>query len=77
MQPSRKKFLLWTTAVLSSVTLFKFLPAKKTKKIDTVKMLTEDGTLVEIDRDKIPGSKRKNITDPQLKGWIKNKPAQN
>jgi hypothetical protein len=71
--PSRKKFLLWTAAILSSVTVLKFLPGTgtKKKKSDTVKMLTQDGRLVEIDRDMISGSKRK-ITDPELKSWVKN-----
>ena len=68
---SRKKFLLWTAAVVTSVTALKFIPGTKKKKSDTVKMLTQDGTLVEIDIDKIPGSKRKNVTDPELQAWIK------
>ena len=68
---SRKKFLLWTAAVVTSVTALKFIPGTKKKKSETVKMLTQDGTLVEIDIDKIPGSKRKNVTDPELQAWIK------
>ena len=72
----RKKFLVWAAMVLSSIAVLKLIPAAKQKKNDTVKMLTEDGTLVEIDRDKIPGTKRKNITDPELKAWVKNKNTQ-
>jgi len=68
---SRKKFLLWTATVLSSVAAFKLIPSTKKKQTDTVKMLTEDGTLVEIDRDKIPGTKRKRITNPELQAWVK------
>ena len=74
--PGRKKFLVWAAMVLSSIAVLKLIPAAKQKKNDTVKMLTEDGTLVEIDRDKIPGTKRKNITDPELKAWVKNKNTQ-
>ena len=69
--PSRKKFLLWTAAVLSSASIFKFFSGREKKKSDTVKMLTEDGTLVEIERDRIPGSKKRNISDPELKAWVK------
>ena len=68
---SRKKFLLWTAALVTSVTALKFIPGTKKKKSDTVKMLAQDGTLVEIDIDKIPGTKRKNVTDHELQAWIK------
>jgi hypothetical protein len=44
------------------------IPAKKKK--DTVKMLTQDGRLVEIDKHMIAGSKRK-ITDTELKSWVR------
>ena len=47
---SRKKFLLWSAVVLCSAALFKFIPGSKKKKSDTVKMLAENGTLVEIDK---------------------------
>ena len=36
-------------------------------------MLTRDGKLVEVDREKIIGSKRKDITDEQLKNWVHKK----
>ena len=69
--PTRKKFVLWA-AVLSAATVLKFMPAaKKMEKKDTVKMLTQDGILVEIERDRIPGSKKRNITDSELKVWVK------
>ncbi|MEP7164858.1 MAG: hypothetical protein ABI741_09190 [Ferruginibacter sp.] len=71
---SRKKFLLWTATVLSSFTALKFLtPAKEKKegKTDTVKMLTQDGKLVAIDKDIIIRSARK-ISDKELQQWIKN-----
>lgn len=69
--PTRKKFLLWSAVLLSSATIFKFFSTSKSPKKDTVKMLTEDGTLVEIERDRIPGSKKRNISDPELKAWVK------
>lgn len=67
---SRKKFVLWGIGVLSSLTVLKFLPSATKKKKDTVKMLTQDGRLVEVDRDMITKSKGK-ITDAELKAWVK------
>jgi hypothetical protein len=78
MQPdkisSRKKFIVWGAAVLTSLTAFKlFTGSKKTApaKSATVKMLTQDGKLVEVDIDKIYCGKRKKISDEQLKKWVK------
>ena len=70
---SRKKFLLWGAAALSSIALLKNLPGNKKEKKETVKMLTQDGTLVEIDADKIYSSKREMISDKQLKSWVTKK----
>jgi len=67
---SRKKFLLWSAAILSAVTVLKFIPGNKHKKKNTVKMLTQDGKLVEVDADKLYCGTRKKITDEQLKHWI-------
>ena len=80
MQPtknltSRKKFIGWTAALAGFAAFFRFLPsAEKTDTIkkNTVKMLTRDGTLVEIDRDLVAGVNRK-ITDTELKKWVKTK----
>jgi len=71
---SRKKILLWGAALLSSITLLKFIPGNKTKKSKTVKMLTQDGKLVEIDVDKIKKSGTK-ISHDEIHDWIK--PQQN
>ena len=68
---SRKKFLQWGAALISSVTVLSLLPSKKKAAPQTVKMLTEDGKLVEVDMTSIAGTKRKNITDQELKSWIK------
>jgi len=70
---SRKKFLLWGISVLSSLTLLKFISGNKQKKTETIKMLTQDGKLVEVDVKKLPGRKRKKITDEQLKTWVNKK----
>ena len=71
---ARKKFLLWSLGILSSLTALKYIFPSKKKKKDSIKMLTQDGKLVEIDRDRLSGTKRK-ITDPELKAWVKNNSA--
>jgi hypothetical protein len=70
---SRKKFLLSGATVLSSLTVLKFISGNKQKKNGTVKMLTQDGKLVEVDEEKLFGSKRKKISDEQLKNWVNKK----
>ena len=67
---SRKKFLLWSTVLVGSATVFKFIKVKKKAESNTVKMLTEDGRLVEIDKSML-NSVSKKITDDELKTWVK------
>jgi len=67
---SRKKFLAWGVTALSSVTVFRFLKPPKKKKTETVKMLTTDGKLVEVNAAIIPNRKKK-ITNRELQNWIK------
>jgi hemerythrin superfamily protein len=74
---TRKKFLLWGAAVLSSLTAFKLITgSRKTRGgagEKTVKMLTQDGKLVEVDAEKLLFSKREKINDEQLKIWVHKK----
>ncbi|MFC0775007.1 hypothetical protein [Terrimonas alba] len=71
---NRKKFLLWGATILSSITVLKFLPYNKKKNNEpgneTVKMLTRDGKLVEIDK-KLLASSGKKISDKELQKWVK------
>jgi len=67
---SRKKFVLWSIAIVSSITALKLFPSASKKK-QTVKLLTQDGRLVEVEKDRIGASKIK-ITDEELKSWVKN-----
>jgi hypothetical protein len=67
--PSRKKFLLWGATILSSVTVLKFISGGKKKKSETVKMLTQDGKLVEVDIVAL-SAKKKKITNTELQNWI-------
>lgn len=66
---SRRKFITWGVASAALFTAVKFiLPAKK--KPETVKMLTQDGKLVEVDIASLPPQKKK-VTNDELKNWIK------
>ncbi len=74
---TRKKVLFWGAAILSSLTIWKLLPgAKSTAPLaeqDTVKMLGQDGKLVEISRKDLGCGNRKKITDEELKKWVNHK----
>lgn len=68
---SRKKFLgisLTAAAVLSGL---RFLTLGKKQEVKTVKMLTQDGKLVEIDADKVYSGNNRKISDEQLKNFVK------
>jgi hypothetical protein len=67
---SRKRFLLLGSTLLASVAALKFLKASKPEKSEMVKMLAQDGTLVEIDKALLISSAKK-ITDEELQRWIK------
>ena len=71
---SRKKFLLWSATALTSVTALKFFRTPKKKNVQTVKMLGEDGKLVEVSLSALP-SKKKKITNKELQNWIKKEKA--
>ena len=67
---SRRKFIGWglvSAAALSAVSYF--LPSGK-KEPQTVKMLTQEGKLVEVDIASFP-PKKKKITNGELQNWIK------
>ena len=69
---TRKQFLLWGAAVLSAFPLLKFGAGNKRNGQGTVKMLGQDGKLVEVDIEKLSGNKGKKISDEQLKNWVNN-----
>ncbi len=66
---NRRKFIIWgvASAVVFSAVKFIF-PSKKNK---TVKMLTQDGKLVEVNIASLP-QKKKKISNMELQNWIKN-----
>jgi len=75
--PTRRKFV-WGMGILSafaavgSITGLSFWRKKKPleNKKQTVKMLTQDGRLVEVDVARISGNMKK-VTNTELQHWIK------
>ena len=67
---SRKKFFLWSVGLLSSITAIRFFLGNglNKKKKNTVRMLTRDGRLVEIDESLLSNGKK--ITDKELQQWV-------
>lgn len=70
---TRKKFIGIGVATAAFFTAFRFLIPQKKKKTETVKMLTQDGKLVEVDVQTFYPSRGKKITDEQLKTWVNKK----
>ncbi len=66
-QTSRKSFLEWGMVFVFAGAGFLF--RKPQKRAHTVKMLTEDGKLVEIDVTNIPIQKQK-LRNGQIHTWI-------
>jgi hypothetical protein len=65
---SRKKFLFSGLSLAALAAFFKWGNPPEKKK--TVKFLTQDGKLVEIDMEKMPSS-RKTATKEDVQNWIK------
>lgn len=69
---TRKKFIGVSISAAALVTAFKFFIPEKKKKSSVVKMLTQDGTLVEVNVAALP-RKKKKITNKEMQSWIKPK----
>ena len=71
---SRKKFLIWCAALLSSLAILKLIPGRKKNPDhsakETVKVLGQDGKLVEIDKRLLSSSMGK-LSNEELQQWIK------
>ncbi len=70
---SRKKFLFWGLIAISSGFFYTLFTKKKKNEInaqDTVKLLTEDGRLVEVDKKYITKTGIKINTD-DIHDWVK------
>ena len=68
---SRKKFIGLGISSAALLATFRFLNfKKKDKEPGTVKMLTQDGKLVEVAIAALP-SKKKKITNKEMQTWVK------
>jgi hypothetical protein len=75
---TRKNFLLWGTALLSALAAMRIIKCSMKKKSQsekpvTVKMLGQDGKLVEIDVSALSCGKRKKVSDKELQNWVARK----
>ena len=70
---TRKRFIGIGISAAAKFTALRFFIPEKKKKPKTVKMLTQDGKLVEVDADMLYRGKRNKITDEQLKTWVNKK----
>jgi len=66
---SRRKFVFWGLGIASSLTALRLILPKK-KKNTTVKMLSEDGKLVEVNVNQIQKTGLK-VSDKDIHAWIK------
>lgn len=66
---SRKKILLWAAALISSVAFLQRFNRTPKKGGQKLKMLTQDGKLVEIDPHLVNGSGKK-ISNLELQHWV-------
>ncbi len=75
---TRRKLVLGIVGVLALFPFLKFRIFKKDKKAiscapekpETIKLLTQDGRLVEVEISKLSSSKEK-ISNQELMGWVK------
>lgn len=75
---SRKKFIGLGVSAAALFATFKFWSPTKIavkKQPPTVKMLSQDGKLVEVDIAALP-SRKKKITNKEMQGWIKKQGVQ-
>ena len=70
----RRKIIYWITGALSALMFWKVLPGdgKNGKKEEPVKMLTEDGQLVEVDMKHLTGQRQK-LETKEIQGFVKRK----
>jgi len=68
---SRRKFIEWGVGTLAAFSAIGMLFSRKKKK-KTVKMLTRDGHLVEVDEALVRSTGRK-VTDKEIHAWVKDK----
>ena len=68
---SRRKFVEWGLGALAAFSAIGLFFSQKKKK-KTVKMLTQDGHLVEVDEALVKSTGRK-VNNKEIHTWVKNK----
>jgi len=73
-QKDRRKILYWVTGALSFLIFWKWSGTQRNdqKKDKPVKMLTEDGRLVEVDPKYLAGNGKK-VTNDEIHNWVMKK----
>ena len=66
-QSTRRTWVKWILGSAIGVSIFGILRKKEKPKM--IKMLTKDGTLVEVPADKLPKNNRK-VTKQELQTWV-------
>ena len=69
---SRRKLLYWAAGTFSGLLFWRFKKHVPKQESSPIKMLTEDGQLVEVDPRFLAGGGRK-ITKEEMQSWIKPK----
>ena len=69
---TRKRFIAIGISTAALFTAFRFFIPRKKKKSEKIKMLTQDGRLVEVEVSKL-SSKRKKIKDADIHTWVQRK----
>jgi hypothetical protein len=72
-QKDRRKILYWVTGALSVLIFWKWTGKRNDQeKEKPVKMLTEDGRLVEVDPKYLAGNGKK-VTNDEIHNWVMKK----
>jgi len=68
--PSRRKFLFAGLSLAALLATLRFTTKKRDEQKTTLKFLTQDGRLVELDASKMPVTKQA-ATKQDLQNWVK------
>jgi hypothetical protein len=69
-KPNRRKFLFAGLSLAALLATLRFTTKKRDEKKTTLKFLTQDGRLVEVDASKMPAA-RQTATKQDLQNWVK------
>ncbi len=69
---SRKKFIWLGVSIMAVFTSLRYLVKPSSRQPQKIKMLSQDGTLVEVDANLLKGKKTK-IADEAIHTWVNTK----